>query len=37
MPPLAQLIEYYTYDDYKEWDGDWELIDGVAYAMAPVL
>jgi len=25
----------YTYDDYKEWDGRWELIDGVSYAMAP--
>jgi Uma2 family endonuclease len=41
MPPLAQNIEYYTYDDYKEWEGDWELIEGVAYvrhstAMAPV-
>ena len=35
MPPLAQAIEYYTYDDYKRWDGEWELIDGIAYAMAP--
>ena len=35
MPPLAQNIEYYNYDDYKEWDGEWELIDGVAYSMAP--
>jgi Uma2 family endonuclease len=25
----------YTYDDYKLWEGDWELIDGIAYAMAP--
>ncbi len=35
MPPLAQAIEYYTYDDYKLWDGEWELIDGIAYAMTP--
>ena len=28
-------FEYYTYDDYKKWRGDWELIDGIAYAMAP--
>jgi len=28
-------IEYYTYDDYKEWEGDWELIGGVPLAMAP--
>jgi Uma2 family endonuclease len=31
----AEIIEYYTYDDYKHWEGDWELIGGVAYAMAP--
>ncbi len=28
-------LPYYTYDDYKAWEGDWELIDGTAYAMAP--
>ena len=28
-------IEHYTYDDYKNWDGKWELINGVAYAMTP--
>jgi len=26
---------YYTYDDYKSWEGQWELIEGVPYAMAP--
>ena len=25
----------YTYDDYKSWEGDWELISGVPFAMAP--
>lgn len=35
MSPLAQSIETYTYDDYKQWEGEWELIDGIAYAMAP--
>ena len=25
----------YTYEDYKLWEGDWELIDGIPYAMAP--
>ena len=32
------MIEYlppYTYEDYKEWEGKWELIYGVAYAMVP--
>ncbi|MRI58669.1 MAG: Uma2 family endonuclease [Epsilonproteobacteria bacterium] len=27
--------EYYTYNDYKHWQGDWELIGGIPYAMAP--
>ena len=27
--------EFYTYKDYKQWDGDWELIAGTAYAMSP--
>ena len=31
---LAEIL-HYTYDDYKEWKGDWELIDGTAVAMAP--
>jgi Uma2 family endonuclease len=25
----------YTYEDYKLWEGDWELIHGVPYAMSP--
>lgn len=28
-------IPRYTYDDYKQWEGQWELICGVAYAMSP--
>ena len=27
--------EYYTYDDYVHWEGDWELIYGQAIAMSP--
>ena len=26
---------HYTFDDYKLWEGRWELIDGTAYAMSP--
>ena len=29
------FIEHYTYEDYKHWEGDWELINGFPYAMAP--
>lgn len=28
-------LEYYSYSDYKNWEGRWELIDGEALAMAP--
>ncbi len=27
--------EYYTVSDYSHWEGDWELIKGMPYAMAP--
>ena len=30
-----ELLERHTYEDYKKWDGRWELIDGIAYAMSP--
>ena len=28
-------LPHYTYDDYKIWEGRWEIIDGIAFAMAP--
>ncbi len=31
----TEYIEYYTYEDYQKWEGDWELIDGIIYAMSP--
>jgi len=35
MGLLRNDLPHYTYDDYKRWEGNWELIDGIAYAMAP--
>lgn len=36
MGVLAEeYLPHYTYTDYRQWEGKWELIDGVAYAMAP--
>ncbi len=29
-------LPHYTYDDYKNWEGQWEVINGVAYAMSPM-
>ena len=30
-----EYLPHYRYEDYKLWEGDWELIGGIAYAMAP--
>jgi len=30
-----EFLPNYTYDEYKKWEGNWELIYGVPYAMAP--
>ena len=33
---MVHLIkEHYTVDDYEQWEGKWELIEGTAYAMSP--
>jgi len=31
-----QIIPHYTYDDYINWEGRWELIDGHPIAMSPL-
>lgn len=31
----AAEILHYTYEDYKRWEGDWELIEGLPVAMSP--
>lgn len=28
-------LPHYTYDDYAQWEGRWEIIEGVPYAMTP--
>ena len=28
-------IEYYSYEEYCQWEGNWELIRGIPLAMAP--
>ncbi|WP_456452353.1 Uma2 family endonuclease [Hydrogenimonas sp.] len=30
-----ESLPHYTYADYRQWKGDWELIYGVPHAMAP--
>ena len=31
----VKLLPYYTYKDYCVWEGRWELIEGIPYAMSP--
>jgi Uma2 family endonuclease len=35
MSLVSKYLPHYTYEDYKNWEGDWELIKGIPYAMAP--
>lgn len=35
MPGAVRILPYYTYDDYVHWEGRWEVIWGIPYAMSP--
>ena len=35
MRTAPRYIPHYTLEDYARWEGDWELIDGVAISMGP--
>lgn len=35
MSSAYKLLPQYTYEDYLIWEGRWELIEGIPYAMAP--
>ena len=30
-----RYVPHYELEDYRQWEGDWELIDGVAISMSP--
>ena len=32
---MSVVVPRYCYQDYKMWQGDWELIEGYPFAMAP--
>ncbi len=36
MSAIERILPYYTYEDFKHWEGRWEIIDGIPYAMAPM-
>ncbi len=33
--PTYRELPHYVYDDYVLWEGSWELIEGIPYAMTP--
>ena len=35
MSIALKYLPEYNYEDYTQWQGDWELIEGLPYAMSP--
>ena len=35
MSSAIKTLPHYTYEEYCLWEGRWELIDGIPYAMSP--
>ncbi len=35
MSAAIKILPHYTYEEYCLWEGRWELIDGIPYAMSP--
>lgn len=36
MSNAVKILPHYTYDEWVQWEGHWELIDGIPYAMSPL-
>jgi Uma2 family endonuclease len=36
MNSAYKILPYYTYEDYCRWEGQWEIIEGIPYAMSPM-
>jgi Uma2 family endonuclease len=35
MSSAIKILPHYTYEDYCLWEGRWEIIEGIPYAMSP--
>jgi Uma2 family endonuclease len=35
MSSVLKILPHYTYEDFCQWEGRWELIEGIPYAMSP--
>lgn len=36
MSSAVKILPHYSYEDYEQWEGRWELIEGIPYAMSPL-
>lgn len=36
MGSAIKILPNYTYADYSQWEGRWELIEGIPHSMIPV-
>jgi Uma2 family endonuclease len=35
MSSAIKILPHYTYEEYCQWEGRWEIIEGIPYAMSP--
>jgi Uma2 family endonuclease len=35
MSSIVKILPHYTYEEYRLWEGRWELIEGIPHAMSP--
>ena len=35
MSVAVKILPHYTYNEWVKWEGRWEIIDGIPYAMSP--
>lgn len=36
MSGAVKILPHYIYSDYEQWEGQWELIEGIPHAMSPL-
>ena len=36
MSGAVKILPHYTYQDWEQWEGQWELIEGIPHAMSPL-
>lgn len=36
MSSAVKILPHYNYQDWEQWEGQWELIEGIPHAMSPL-